>query len=265
MKLTRTTEWAVIAALILYISFTPGVRIVKDILATRLGKAAGLAGIVYVWKCVSPIIALLLTVAFMRCATWNVWEMFSGAEVACTCETPDAVWDSQSKTCKDASGNGAGPVKTCTCTNGYAWDGGEKGKKQCIPATANQPPVPPPPADNPIAAALDEQSKEAKAAEKAIVPTPEEKPAAPAAGGTAPAGGAAVPETFTSAREFFQAMGSTLGSAPATGGPRSPSAVPMTTGSAGAALVRDNFVPSGSYGGVQPSGGRTTTSVPALA
>lgn len=143
MKLTRNTEWAVIAALIAYIAFTPGFRAVKDILATPLGKAAALAGIVYVWKFVSPIIAILLTVSFLRCAKWNVWEMFSGAEQACTCENSAAIWDSQSKTCKDATGKPAGPVKSCTCSNGYAWDGGEKGTKQCIPVTDAQPPVPP--------------------------------------------------------------------------------------------------------------------------
>lgn len=153
MKLTRKTELVVIAALIAYIAFTPGFQMVKDILATPLGKAAGLAGIVYVWKSVSPIIAILLAISFMRCAKWNVWEMFSGAETACVCENSAAIWDAQSKTCKDASGNPAGAVKTCTCANGYAWDGGEKGKKQCIPVTTDQPPVAPP-AANPAADAL---------------------------------------------------------------------------------------------------------------
>lgn len=152
MKLTRKTELVVVAILIAYIAFTPGFRIVKDILATPLGKAAGLALIVYVWKSVSPIVSILLTISFLRCAKWNVWEMFSGAEQSCTCETPGATWDPQSKTCKDSNGQPAGPVKTCTCANGYAWDGGEKGKKECIPVTTDQPPVPP--ATNPMADAL---------------------------------------------------------------------------------------------------------------
>lgn len=256
MKLTRKTEWALIAALILYIAFIPRVQLVKDILATGLGKAAALVAIVYVWKYVSATIALLLTIAFLRCARWNVWEMFSGAEVACTCENSAAIWDAQSKTCKDAAGNPAGAVKTCTCANGYAWDGGEKGKKQCIPVTSNQPPVPPP-ADNPVAAALDKEAKDAAAAEKAIVPTPEPKPETPPATTTG--------EGFANAREFFAAMGSSLGSAPTSGGTKGPSEVPMTTGSAGATLVRESFVHTGSYGGVQPSGGKTMSSVPASA
>lgn len=152
MKLARNTEWGVIAALIAYIAFTPGLRIVKDILATALGKAAALAAIVYVWKYVSTTIALLLAISFGRCATWNVWEMFSGAESACTCESPDAVWDPESKLCKDTSGKVMGTVKSCVCANGYAWDGGEKGKKECVPVTKDQAPIAP--SANPIADAL---------------------------------------------------------------------------------------------------------------
>jgi hypothetical protein len=259
MKLTRNTEWAVIAALIVYIAFIPGVPIVKELLATPLGKAAGLAAIVYVWKFVSPIIAILLTISFLRCAKWNVWEGFSGAESACTCENSAAIWDSQSKTCKDASGNAAGPVKTCTCTNGYAWDGGEKGKKQCVPVTNTQAPVPP--TENPVAATLDQEAKDAKAAEAAIVPTPEPK----TDDDKDKTKSAAKTEEFANGREFFGGIGtSLLGAAPATDGRKGPSELPMTTGSAGAALVRDSFVPSGGYGGVQPSGG-LTSSVPASA
>ena len=247
MKLTRNTEWALIAVLIVYNSFTSGFRFMKDIMATPLGKAAVLAVIIYVWKFVSCPIALLLTISFMRCATWNSWEMFSGAEQSCTCETAGAIWDSQSKTCKDATGNAAGPVKTCTCTNGYAWDGGEKGKKQCIPVTSAQPPVEP--TENPVAAALDAQSTAAKEAEAKIVPTPTEEPKADA----------------EKPKEPFMGMGTSLwSSAPATDGTKGPSEVPQTTGSAGALLLRDSFVPSRAYGGVQPVGGGAS-SVPASA
>jgi hypothetical protein len=247
MKLTRNTEWALIAVLIVYNSFTSGFRFMKDIMATPLGKAAVLAVIIYVWKFVSCPIALLLTISFMRCATWNSWEMFSGAEQSCTCETAGAIWDSQSKTCKDATGNAAGPVKTCTCTNGYAWDGGPKGKKQCIPVTSAQPPVEP--TENPVAAALDAQSTAAKEAEAKIVPTPTEEPKAD---GEKP-------------KEPFMGMGTSLwSSAPATDGTKGPSEVPQTTGSAGALLLRDSFVPSRAYGGVQPVGGGAS-SVPASA
>ena len=209
MKLTRNTEWAIIAALIAYIAFTPGVQAIKDLLAKPIGKAVALAAIVAVWKFVSPIIAILLTISFVRCATWNVWEMFSGAEVACTCESPDATWDTQAKVCKTSTGTPSGGVKTCTCANGYSWDGGEKGTKQCVPASSDQPPIPPPP-PTPETAAL-----------AAGLPPPEAGPgttlgaSAPATDGTAAP--SAVPQTTGSAAGQALA-GSTPVTTPAAGG-----------------------------------------------
>jgi hypothetical protein len=170
MKLARNTEWAIIGGLILYLAFTPGVQAIKDLLATPIGKAAALAGIVYVWKYVSTTIAVLLIVAFLRCAKWNVWEMFSGAELTCTCENPDATWDSVGKVCKDSSGTSS-PVMSCTCANGYAWDGGEKGKKECVPVSGEQPPVPIPSEPNPIASALEPPTAAAPATAGAAAPS----------------------------------------------------------------------------------------------
>jgi len=209
MKLARNTEWALIGGLILYIAFTPGVQLVKDILAKPLGKVAALAAIVYVWKFVSPIIAILLTISFVRCATWNVWEMFSGAEVACTCESPDATWDTQAKVCKTSTGTPSGGVKTCTCANGYSWDGGEKGTKQCVPASSEQPPIPPPvvtPDANALLAGLPPPSEGTGTSLGA---------SAPATGGTAAP--SPVPETTGSAAGQALA-GSTSVATPATGG-----------------------------------------------
>lgn len=137
MKLSQKTEWGIIAILIAYLAFTPGFQVVRDILATPLGKAVALAGIVYVWKYLSAVIALLLLVGYIRCAKSNIWEMFSGAEQTCVCEASDHVWDPAVKKCKSADGK-EGKVKYCTCMNGYSWDGG---KNDCVPNTDNQPPV----------------------------------------------------------------------------------------------------------------------------
>lgn len=139
MKLSQKTEWIVVAILIAYLAFTPGFQIVKDILATPVGKAVALAGIVYVWKYVSAIIALLLLIGYMRCAKNNIWEMFSGAEQTCICEGSDFIWDPAVKKCKDKTGQEGG-IKSCTCTNGYSWD---TNSKECKVSSGTQPPVPP--------------------------------------------------------------------------------------------------------------------------
>ena len=68
MRLTQTQEWTLVAALIVYIAFTPGFQAVRNFLSTQVGKAIGLAIIAYVWKYVSALVALLLTVNFIRCS-----------------------------------------------------------------------------------------------------------------------------------------------------------------------------------------------------
>lgn len=68
MRLTQTQEWTLVAALIVYIAFTPGFQAVRSLLSTQVGKAVGLAVIAYVWKNVSALVALLLTVNFIRCS-----------------------------------------------------------------------------------------------------------------------------------------------------------------------------------------------------
>lgn len=153
MKLSQKTEWIVVAVLIAYIAFMKPLPMIQDALATSVGKAVALAGIVYVWKRVSPIVAVLLAVAFVRCVSMGrVWEMFSGAETSCTCEGTGFTWDAASKKCKDKDGK-EGTVKSCVCASGYAWDGGEKGTRQCVPSSGTQPPVPPP-AENHVAEAI---------------------------------------------------------------------------------------------------------------
>lgn len=68
MRISQTQEWLVVAVLIVYIAFTNGFWPVRNFLSTPVGKAVGLVVVVGVWKRVSPLIALLLTVSFVRCA-----------------------------------------------------------------------------------------------------------------------------------------------------------------------------------------------------
>lgn len=146
MKLAPNTEWIVIAALVLYISFTNGLPIIRDILRTGLGKAVALAAIVYVHKYVSCVVALLLTITFVRCATWSVWEGLETPLSTCTCET-GFVYDSTIGKCKNPEGATKDPT-ACTCPSGYSYDAA---KKECIPASVMTPPISPPPSALPMA------------------------------------------------------------------------------------------------------------------
>ena len=209
MKLTRTTEWTLIGLLIVYIAFAPGFTLVREMLSSPLGKAIALAGIVAVWKFVSPILSILLVVLYLKCARTSIWEGFSGAEQTCLCEGEGYTWDAATKKCKNAEGKEAA-VKSCTCISGYSWDGGPKGTRKCVPTSGEQPPLPIP-SENPVAEAL--QSAES---------------AAPA-----------------------------VSTGPIT------STAPMTTPSAAQDMVVSAGPQLNSSGGVQPTLGAGTASVPA--
>jgi hypothetical protein len=74
MHLSRQTELIVIALLIAYLSFVPHLQPVREALSTPIGKAVALAGIVYVYECISCPIGLLLVIAYVRCASSSMME-----------------------------------------------------------------------------------------------------------------------------------------------------------------------------------------------
>ena len=103
--LSSRNEWIVVGVLIAYLAFVPSLQIVRDLLATPVGKALGLAGIVYVYKYVSCPAALLLVIVYVRSVIMNR-EMFTtpSATVQPTCTCPDGyAYDSVSKECKPTS------------------------------------------------------------------------------------------------------------------------------------------------------------------
>jgi hypothetical protein len=132
-------EWIVIAALIAYLAFTPGFQMVRDILAHPIGRAAALVGIVYVWKRVSAIVAVLLVIGYMRCAKTSMWEGFETPTVTCTCET-GFTYNPATNQCANEKGQVKDPV-ACTCPSGYAYD---SIKKECVQASQMSEPTPPP-------------------------------------------------------------------------------------------------------------------------
>lgn len=103
--LSSRNELFAVGALIAYLAFGFHLQIVRDLLATSVGKAAALAGIIYVHKKVSCSVALLLVVVYLRCCTAS-WEGFTTptATVAPTPTCPEGyALDSISNTCKTVS------------------------------------------------------------------------------------------------------------------------------------------------------------------
>ena len=103
--MSSRNEWIVIGVLIAYLAFVPSLQIVRDLLATPVGKALGLASIVYVHKYISCPVALLLVIAYVRCASANL-EMFTTptttVQPTITCPSGYA-YDSVAKECKSTS------------------------------------------------------------------------------------------------------------------------------------------------------------------
>jgi hypothetical protein len=140
MKVSKKTELVIAIVLVAYLAFTPGFQIVRTLLSSPLGKAAGLLGIVYVWKYVSKLIAVLLLAGYIRCAKdTNVWEGLAMPPVACTCD-PGFKFDETDKKCRNDKGVSKDPV-ACSCPSGYTFDGT---KKECVESSSMSEPIAPP-------------------------------------------------------------------------------------------------------------------------
>lgn len=133
------TELAIIGALIVYIALVPKLQMMSDILRTPVGKMVALGIVVFVWKRYSPIVAVLLLVAYLRCGllTYGYAEMFDVPAVACTCPG-GMTFDQATGKCKNDKGDVKDPI-ACSCPSGYAYDGTEK---KCIQNSEMSTPLP---------------------------------------------------------------------------------------------------------------------------
>jgi hypothetical protein len=122
----RQLEWAILGGLILFMSFTSGFGPVRAFLSTPVGKAAGLAAVVYVFKYVSAPIGLLLAIHVARCSRMmeGVDETLAEPTEMCQCD-PDFTYNSGTKMCEKPGAQSKPPAK-CTCIPGETWDDTEK-------------------------------------------------------------------------------------------------------------------------------------------
>lgn len=141
MRLSQRNEWIAVGVLIVYIAFVPTLPLVRDLLSGAIGKAVGLAAIVYTWKFISEPVALMLLVAI-----WRAGGIKEGADdpsmkptgTDCHCEAGFEL-DSVTKQCK--KGNEMKPSVCCGTLE--KWDDATKKCEQKKPATPPPTAMPP--------------------------------------------------------------------------------------------------------------------------
>ncbi len=148
MRLVGTSEWIVIAVLIAYLAFTPGLPVVRQFLSTGLGKALGLAAVVATWKYVSHPVALLLLVNYVRCS--GMREFMDNPPSDSTLPPNTYCPENHTYDNGQCRNNTTGQTTATTvCMTGQTWDGTKCSESSTAPPPATMPPppaaMPPPP------------------------------------------------------------------------------------------------------------------------
>ena len=137
--LTGRNEWIAVGALIVWIALIETPPALKDFLGSTVGKAVALATVVYTWKSVSQLVAVLLVVVMVRSGAIREHaddpSIQPSSTPKCHCETGYEM-DAATKQCK--KGTETKPAQCCGLTQ--EWDG-TKCKDKATPA---MPPTMPP-------------------------------------------------------------------------------------------------------------------------
>ncbi len=96
MRVSQNTELAIVGALIVYTVFLPSIPMVRSLLSSSVGVAAGIALVYWVAKTVSLPLSLVVLVAVIRSSSAVIRE-----HMDCE-ECPDSTWsfDAVTKMCK---------------------------------------------------------------------------------------------------------------------------------------------------------------------
>jgi len=134
MKLTGQKELIASGVVIAFLVFGP-----KLDLSSPVIKVAALAAILYVWKFVSEILAVLLAIVFVTSLTHSAWEGMESGSAPKNCACPDGYTLSiATQKCVDDKD----VTKTQDPRTGYVWDVASKSCKPSQPTvTAPLPPA----------------------------------------------------------------------------------------------------------------------------
>ena len=105
MRLSQNTESAVVGALIVYTVFLPSLPIVRQLLGSSIGVAAGIALVYWVAKTVSVPLSLVVLVAVVRSSSSILRE-----HMECTDCPEGYTMDSATKMCKKEGATDLPPI-----------------------------------------------------------------------------------------------------------------------------------------------------------
>jgi hypothetical protein len=113
MRISQNTELAVVAGLIVYTVFLPSIPMIRQLLSSSIGVAAGIALVYWVAKTVSLPLALVVLVAVIRSSSAVIRE-----HMDCTECPPEYTFDEASKMCKKSGATDLPP--TCAAPKGMS-------------------------------------------------------------------------------------------------------------------------------------------------
>jgi hypothetical protein len=136
MLLSGRNEWIAVAALIAYVSLVPCPYAMKEFFSSVLGKIVALGAVVYAWKYISQLVAVLLLVAFLRSGALR--EFLDESGMAPPTETdykcPDEfMYSMDKKMCTKGTETRAPDCKDSS----MMWD---SSKGSCVPKSPTPPP-----------------------------------------------------------------------------------------------------------------------------
>jgi len=99
MRLSQRNEWIAIGALIAYISLVPCPYAMKEFFSSAIGKIVALGTVVFVWKYVSELVAVLVLVSFLRSGA--VREYLDASTPTMPSCPPGQMMDTATNKCKD--------------------------------------------------------------------------------------------------------------------------------------------------------------------
>ena len=75
MRLSTKNELIVAGLISVYVAFVPQLQMARDFMSTSIGRLSAMVSVIFTWKYVSELVAVLLAIVYIRCML-SSWEGF---------------------------------------------------------------------------------------------------------------------------------------------------------------------------------------------